>query len=184
MALDRVRCTQPLGGASENVVIGGRVDKADRFIAPTVLDYGSDLDQFKALNYLIGECNYGGRVTDDKDRRYLLCILADFYNPNVFDADYKFSPSGTYKPPTDDLTSYDAVLEFNMALPLTQLPEIFGLHDNADITKDQQETNYFCDTVLSTESSASSGSSAGGGKSADEILDDLVAVILEQIPEQ
>ena len=143
-----------------------------------------DLDQFKALNYLIGECNYGGRVTDDKDRRYLLCILADFYNANVFDADYKFSPSGTYKPPPDELTDFDSILEFNMALPLTQLPEIFGLHDNADITKDQQETNYFCDTVLSTESSASSGGNSGGGRSADEILDDLVAALLERIPDQ
>ena len=29
--------------------------------------------------------------------------------------------------------------------------KVFGLHENADITKDQQETNYFCDTVLDTE---------------------------------
>ena len=144
-----------------------------------------DTDQFKALNYLIGECNYGGRVTDDKDRRYLLCILADFYNPNVFDQGYVFSPSGIYKPPPSELTEFDTILEFNMALPLTQLPEIFGLHDNADITKDQQETNYFCETVLSMESSsASAGSGAGGGKSADEILDDLVASLLEQVPGQ
>ena len=35
-----------------------------------------------------------GRVTDDKDRRYLLCCLADFYSVDIFDDAYKLSPSG------------------------------------------------------------------------------------------
>lgn len=40
---------------------------------------------FEALVYLTGECNYGGRVTDDKDRRLLNSLLSIFYNPSVLE---------------------------------------------------------------------------------------------------
>ena len=63
---------------------------------------------YDAISYLTGECNYGGRVTDDWDRRCLMTILADFYNPNIIsDPKFKFSPSGTYySPPKSDYESY------------------------------------------------------------------------------
>ncbi len=35
---------------------------------------------FAALKYLTSECNYGGRVTDDKDRRLITTLLDDYYN--------------------------------------------------------------------------------------------------------
>ena len=38
--------------------MGGHVDKADRFIAPTILDYGSDLGRFKACEAMQDE-NFG-----------------------------------------------------------------------------------------------------------------------------
>ena len=38
---------------------------------------------FEALVYCTGEANYGGRVTDDKDRRCSMAILREFYNEQV-----------------------------------------------------------------------------------------------------
>ena len=39
-----------------------------------------DIIPFDALKYLTAECNYGGRVTDDKDRRLITTLLEDYYN--------------------------------------------------------------------------------------------------------
>jgi dynein heavy chain len=136
-------------------------------------------DQFKALNYLIGECNYGGRVTDDKDRRFLCCALSDFYNELVYNDGYKFSPSGVYKAP-DGIPEMETIIEHILAMPLTQAPEVFGLHANADITKDQQDTNYLCDTLITTESGGGGG---GGGASAEDALDILAEDILTRTPQ-
>jgi dynein heavy chain, axonemal len=40
--------------------------------------------QFTALNYMVAEANYGGRVTDDKDRRLIKIILEGIFNNNRF----------------------------------------------------------------------------------------------------
>ena len=40
---------------------------------------------FKALKYCIGECNYGGRVTDGKDRITLNSIMERFFNEEVLE---------------------------------------------------------------------------------------------------
>ena len=62
--------------------------------------------QFAALKYLTGQCNYGGRVTDDWDRHMLVCIFNKFYTPEVLSVDkYQYPDSGVYfRPPVGDVS--------------------------------------------------------------------------------
>jgi dynein heavy chain len=74
------------------------LDQLKIFVDDTA--YPPDKPPFAALTYLTGDCNYGGRVTDDNDRRSLIAILSDIYrDETVFTDQHKLSPSGTYYVP-------------------------------------------------------------------------------------
>jgi dynein heavy chain len=103
----------------------------------------------QALLYLTGECNYGGRVTDAHDRRTLNCLLSLIYNPKILEEGYKFSASEIYTAPSDG--AHEDFIEHIRQFPLIATPEVFGLHENANITKDQQETDLFLSSVLATQ---------------------------------
>lgn len=51
----------------------------------------------QVLLYTAGHINYGGRVTDDWDRRCLMNILGDFYNIKVISNYFVYSESGIYR---------------------------------------------------------------------------------------
>ena len=73
------------------------------------------------------------------NRRCLMNILSNFYTTDIVnDQRYKFSPSGVYYAPPKG--SYEDYVEFIKELPMTQNPEIFGMHDNVDISRELQET--------------------------------------------
>merc|ERR1712168_1261848 len=51
---------------------------------------------FKVLTYTAGHINYGGRVTDDWDRRCMMSMLALFYREEVLGGGHIFDPSSIY----------------------------------------------------------------------------------------
>ena len=133
---------------------------------------------FSALRYLTGECNFGGRVTDDKDRRLIMTILNDYYIEKIFNDGYKFSPSGIYycPPSSNDRNTY---LDYIKTLPLNPQPEIFGFHSNADITKDLGESGLLISSILLTQSDSSGKS---GEKSSEETIKFVAESILKDYP--
>uniref|UniRef100_UPI0037E91524 dynein axonemal heavy chain 1 n=1 Tax=Semicossyphus pulcher TaxID=241346 RepID=UPI0037E91524 len=133
---------------------------------------------FKVLKYTAGEINYGGRVTDDWDRRCLLSVLEDFYCPSVLVADHVYSLSGVYRQIDTDL-DIKGYLAYIRGLPINDTPEIFGLHDNANISFAQNETFALLGAVGRLQPRAASA----GGKTLEEIVEEIVAGIAEKIPQ-
>lgn len=65
------------------------------------------------------------------------------------------------------------------SLPNTQQPEVFGLHANADITKDLNQTEEMLTSLIAT-----GGASGGGGNDAHQAatVAGIVQDILKQLP--
>ena len=132
---------------------------------------------WKALLYVTGEINYGGRVTDDWDRRCLNTTLRAFYRTQVMEPNYRFSSSDAYRTP--EATSLQEYRDFIEELPFADDPAIFGMHQNANISFQNQETQQILQTVLSIQPRASG---AGAGASPEEIVSNLAASILSNLP--
>lgn len=132
---------------------------------------------WEALLYVTGHINYGGRVTDDWDRRCLLSLLKNYYTTDILEDGYKFSTSGIYYAPTNgDIESYRTYID---ELPLIDNPEVFGLHENANITYQNQESEKIITTILSIQPRVATGA---GGKTPDEIVTERSKELKKNLP--
>lgn len=133
---------------------------------------------FKALRYLTGECNYGGRVTDDKDQRLLMTLLDDYYCPEVLEEGHSLCAEHkeyTVPPPGP----HEAALELIRNMALHDAPGVFGFHDNASLTRQQNETYSTMESLLLTAGQASTG----GGLSPEETIREVADDIISRMPE-
>jgi len=106
--------------------------EASQTIIKSILNEDKDDIAWDAINYLVGEIIYGGRVTDNQDRRCLNSILETFICPGILEEGYAFTSSGIYKLPPRG-SNVEEMLEYVQSLPDVDSPEIFGMNDNADI---------------------------------------------------
>jgi len=173
-----------------------------------LIDIGSEEEiPWDALRYVVGQINYGGRVTDDWDRRCLMTILSSYYTLRVLDdAGYSFidgAGSNTAQRYRFDDGKLEYFKEYIADLPYQDDPVVFGMHENANITYQLQESNAMIDTVLSIQprnveatdaaedkedddgDEQSKRPKADGGpaaKSQDELVSEIAADILSELP--
>ncbi|KAJ1537343.1 Dynein heavy chain 2, axonemal, partial [Nowakowskiella sp. JEL0078] len=134
-----------------------------------------------ALKYVIAEANYGGRITDDWDRRVLRTYISHlFCDEALVIPQYRVSSSANaasyYIPDVSDLHGFK---EYIASLPNFEKPEVFGQHTNADIASQIKESSNMLASLLSLQPQITS---VGGMSREDKVLS-ISQDILKRLPE-
>lgn len=97
----------------------------------------------------------------------------------ISEENHKLSENGFYFVPSDgDKADYITFIEDK--LPINDLTEVFGMHDNAEITSAINTTNALLGTALTLQPRVS----GAAGKSQDQVLDEACRDILDKLPAQ
>ena len=141
---------------------------------------GDEAIPWGSVKYLIGDAMYGGRVSDDMDRRVLSTYLQEYMGDFLFDDCQKlyFSRAGfDYElPELGNLESYANMVE---TLPLMNSPAVFGLHPNAEIGYYSKATKDMWKDLIRLQPKKVAGD---GGVSREEYIMSLANDIEVKVP--
>ncbi|XP_055923365.1 dynein axonemal heavy chain 5 isoform X2 [Eupeodes corollae] len=132
---------------------------------------------WQTVCYMLGEVQYGGRVTDDFDKRLLTTFTAVWFCESLLTSSFEFY-KGYRVPVTKSLQGF---VDYINSLPANDTPEVFGLHPNADITYQINTAKGILDTILSVQPKEGGG---GGGETRESIVYQLADDMLRKLPPQ
>lgn len=118
-------------------------------------------------------------MTDTWDRRCIITILEGIMNKKTTKEGFKLDKDGNFTVPD----CKNNLILFNNALAELnedhEGPELYGLHNNANISSAKLTTERIMNDALSVQPRAT----GGVGKSYEETIEDMCTDILKELPE-
>jgi len=146
-----------------------------------------------AVQYLIAMANYGGRVTDDRDRRLIKVYAAEIFEADLIGIE-RWRPVGTdelnYQYPMDEANFKGPdpqsilVPEYFSTMIQDQMeendmPQAYGQHTNAEITSQIMDSMELLDSILSLQPAQTSTGNEG---SSDSKILNLIEELKVKVP--
>ena len=116
------------------------------YISPDDISVSDDI--LSTLLVVVGDVTYGGRITEKMDQRTNKAILSHFFTRELVE-DQKYplvSNSEFYVIPSSK--TLEDLISIVDDLPRDDKPNVFGLHENANITFEQNETKSLIDSLI------------------------------------
>ncbi|KAH0539600.1 hypothetical protein KQX54_006018 [Cotesia glomerata] len=131
----------------------------------------NDCVPFEALKYVICNCNYGGKIFDPVDKRYLITVFDDFCNNDVVNlSNYSFFEE--YIVP--NRCEYGDFVKHIDKLCYYTPSEVFGVDVNAEIKRDSLIVCEFFDSILQLNERIDN----------ERVEENVIERIREKIPEE
>lgn len=156
----------------------GDLAVSQRQLKPLIENYKSP--PYEALLYLTGDCNYGGRVTDNTDRITLTSLLSDIYKDDIMYSHYRFCSLSPYKVPDCPVSFIDLINTID-SYPSEETPYLFGLHSNANIAYSREQGQNLLVSLIKIEAK-SSASTINEKQELLKIFDEILKLLVPEFP--
>lgn len=128
------------------------------------------------VHYMICEVQYGGRITDDFDRRLFNTYGHLWLSDNILKNNFSFAPNYNIIM-GEDIATYKKEIE---NIPSLDKPEVFGLHPNADITYRTNQSVETLKTIMDVQPKQAAGK---GGETREDTVSRMAAQWLNDLPD-
>lgn len=126
---------------------------------------------WKAMQFMVCEVQYGGKITDDLDRMMFNTYGNLWVREDVFQPGYCFNNTVTdFNYHIPEATEHAKFMEYIGSMPSQDNPPIFGLHPNADLTFRMKQSQEMINTLLDIQPKDAGG--GGSGKTREEEVKD------------